>query len=621
VAVKEAVARLKTSALTIPLDSDEFLVETDASERAVGAVLSVKHDNCWSPVEFFSQKLSITQKRWPVREREAYAIVAALAKFDCYLRGRKFQVHTDHQSLQWMLKSQKGKIARWASLLAEYDMDIYYKKGKELAHVDFLSRSLDTEPDPMITDRMVYFTTTLDQLPKLQEIIQAQREIVKPVGKGFTGKDDVIYYHGKFWVPPSHRTIVIAAFHAMPPYLHPGSKKTHRALVRVFNWPGAYQDVVRYIQACLYCQRARSGKERLQGLLRTHPVPGPFETVYLDFWEGTYNAQRFVVLTVVDQLTKWAEAIPVKSKRAEVIAPLFLMSWVYRFGVPKHIISDHGRTFVSQVATHLYTRLGTTRLTSTPYHPEGHGVVESFHWAINKYFRYIDHATLPFDEALAMALFAYRCTLHLTTGNSPAYLLYGFDPRLPRDVDWRIEPQVEQRERFKFLSTLRLDVQLRAHHTRFTANEHRNQGRRDVRFEVGQLVLVEALPTEARAHWSSSYKMVPKWSLPARVERVLSQGKAAVVRDLLTSKCREVHLQHIRFILPPEIPLQRQEWSRALKAEAMTMFDPKVRQSKLQQFFEALDQPQLVKDSRKRPRLGSESEGAHEEIIELDSDT
>lgn len=152
-AVKEAINRLEKSVLEIPSESDEFMIETDASGKAIAAVIHIKQGDLWKPVQFYSKTLSKTQQNWPAREREAFAIVAALQKFDHYVRGRSFIVHSDHESLKWMLNCPTGKIARWAGLMAEYDMQINHKRGTELVHVDFLSRFLDDEADGTLTHR------------------------------------------------------------------------------------------------------------------------------------------------------------------------------------------------------------------------------------------------------------------------------------------------------------------------------------------------------------------------------------------------------------------------------------------------------------------------------------
>lgn len=226
-----------------------------------------------------------------------------------------------------MLECPKGKIARWASLLAEYDMTIYHKRGTELINVDFLSRFLDNEPEPFLTDRMTYFTAARP-IPSLSNIIATQQNHPIPSSRGFATKGNVIYYHGFKWIPPSLRTDVIAAYHSIAPFHHPGVKKTKKMLMRSFNWPNLHQDGVDYLTSCLYCQRARSGETRLQGLFRSHPIPTAFDTVYMDFWQCHYNSEDFTVLTLIDQCTKWAECYEkqINSSRHFCLTPLLDLS-------------------------------------------------------------------------------------------------------------------------------------------------------------------------------------------------------------------------------------------------------------------------------------------------------
>ncbi|EZG42706.1 putative Gag-pol polyprotein [Gregarina niphandrodes] len=136
-AVKEG---LKDAALCNDYASGELVIETDASDYAVAGILSCKKDGMETPVEYMSRTLSEVEVRWPTREKEAYAIVVALQKFDAYVRGRRTTVYTDHKSLEWMFQAKKGKIARWATLLQKYDLDIVHKNETQIAHVDALSR-------------------------------------------------------------------------------------------------------------------------------------------------------------------------------------------------------------------------------------------------------------------------------------------------------------------------------------------------------------------------------------------------------------------------------------------------------------------------------------------------
>jgi transposase InsO family protein len=590
-AVNKAVALLSKATLEIPSETDEFLIETDASGKAIGAVLHVKTKDQWKPVEFYSKTLSQTQQNWPAREREAFAIVAALQKFDHYVRGRSFVVHTDHESLKWMLDCPTGKIARWAGLLAEYDMSIYHKKGKELVHIDFLSRFIDNEPDGTLLDRMCYFTST-SPIPPLEEILAAQKNSPIPNSPGFIVKNDIIYYHGLIYVPLSFRHKVIAACHSIAPFHHPGIKKTKSTLMRTFNWPNLHRDISEYLQSCLYCRRCRSGKERLQGLLRSHPIPNAFDTVCMDFWQCHYGNKDYTVLTIIDQHTKWAECIVLSSKSSEAVASAFLQSWIYRFGVPSRLLSDKDPSFVSSFITTLTAKLGINRLISTVYHPEGNATIESFHRVLSTGLRHIDHNKIPFEEALNLVLFGYRSTPHSTTTHSPSFLTHGIDPRLASDNDWRCETTPINEERFKFLSLLRLDVQLQAQNLMNRQNARKNESRHPVVFEEGQLVLCRLIPLDQLRYKTAFFKAVPRWTLPYRVVRILPSKKTAIVQSLVTQSIREVHIQDVQFIQPPKDEAQRQEWFDLVEREIKTIHDPSTCRNIIESFFEAIDFPQ-----------------------------
>ena len=600
---------LSQAVLEIPIDGDEFLVETDASDTAIAGILSTLRNTEWQPVEFFSKVLSATQKNWPVREREAFAIVAALQKFDHYIRGRAATVHTDHESLKWMLVSPKGKIARWSSLLAEYALQIFYKRGKELQHVDFLTRSLDAEPDGTVLSRMCYFTARVDDLPSLEDILQAQRAELRQTTKGFIEKNQVTYYHGLIWVPHKFQTAVIAACHSLPPFHHPGIKKTKKIIMRTFNWPYLHAHVSKYLQSCLHCRRARSGQERLQSLQRAHPIPEAFDSVYLDFWEVNYAGKHYKVFTLIDAFTKWPEAVPILDATAVTIASTFLRSWAYRYGVPRRIVSDRDKSFVNQLVDSLISRLGITHITSTAYHPEGNAFIESFHQTLNTHFRFINQASMPFEEALDMSLCAYRATPHHSTGHSPSFLVFGQDPRLATDVDWRMEAVPIDQERLKFLSALRLDVQLQSQLQAISLNVKRNEDRQPVEFTEHQLVLCRHLPLDRLKYKTAFYKAIPRWTTPYRVLKVLPSRKTAVVKCLLTNSTRQVHIQDVRFIEQPDGEVQHKEWEKIISEEAVNIYQPGVAQEVIRRFFTRLAEPQLGEPASMAPLSSSRTAG------------
>ncbi|MCO5559584.1 hypothetical protein L7F22_013185 [Adiantum nelumboides] len=121
---KLKVALASAHILAIVDPTKPFVVETHASDRAIGAVLLQDGQ----PIAFESKKLDTTQQNYSVYERELYAIIHALKKWQHYLYGAQFEIVFEHESIKWFTKQTdlKGRKARWAKILQEYDARLRY---------------------------------------------------------------------------------------------------------------------------------------------------------------------------------------------------------------------------------------------------------------------------------------------------------------------------------------------------------------------------------------------------------------------------------------------------------------------------------------------------------------
>ena len=128
-----------------------MILYTDASDQCIdacltqpcperdGPILGVPEE---VPIYFLSHKLSPTQQRLPVIEKEAYAIVYALEKMNYYLSGATFVIKTDHKPFQYLFEAgwTNKKIQQWALKLSGYNCRIEYLAGRENTCADLLSR-------------------------------------------------------------------------------------------------------------------------------------------------------------------------------------------------------------------------------------------------------------------------------------------------------------------------------------------------------------------------------------------------------------------------------------------------------------------------------------------------
>ncbi len=137
------------SVLFLPTSSDVFVLQTDASGRGVGAVLSVCRDGEELPVGYFSRKLKPAERNYSATEVECLAVVQAIDYFAAHLIGRPFTVQTNHRALQYLHSSRhlNGRLTRWALKLQSYTFNIRYRPGKSNQNADGLSRQAWTEGD------------------------------------------------------------------------------------------------------------------------------------------------------------------------------------------------------------------------------------------------------------------------------------------------------------------------------------------------------------------------------------------------------------------------------------------------------------------------------------------
>jgi len=135
--------------------SKPLILTTDASNAALGAVLSQGPPGKDLPISFASRALSDTEKRYSTIEKEFLAIVWATKTFRSYLLGRHFTVYTDHKPLKGIanLKDQTSRLARFRHKLSEFDFAIEYKAGKINQNADALSRIPQKDACLVVTTR------------------------------------------------------------------------------------------------------------------------------------------------------------------------------------------------------------------------------------------------------------------------------------------------------------------------------------------------------------------------------------------------------------------------------------------------------------------------------------
>ena len=120
-----------------------FILQTDASDRGVGAVLSqLDEQGNDHPIAYFSRKLLPREEKFSTIEKECLAIKLGVQTFRVYLLGRVFKIQTNHRALEWLdrLKENNARLTRWSLSLQPYQFVVEYRPGKGNGNADALSR-------------------------------------------------------------------------------------------------------------------------------------------------------------------------------------------------------------------------------------------------------------------------------------------------------------------------------------------------------------------------------------------------------------------------------------------------------------------------------------------------
>ncbi|CAG2242289.1 unnamed protein product [Mytilus edulis] len=144
---QQSFEELKTTLISAPIlayptREDLFILDTDASNDGMGAVLSQLQDGVEKVICYFSKTFSRSERKYCVTRRELLAVVASIKHFHHYLYGKYFKVRSDHGALSWLFnfKNPEGQLARWFEVLASYDFKIEHRAGRSHNNADALSR-------------------------------------------------------------------------------------------------------------------------------------------------------------------------------------------------------------------------------------------------------------------------------------------------------------------------------------------------------------------------------------------------------------------------------------------------------------------------------------------------
>ncbi|KAL7870478.1 hypothetical protein SRHO_G00079750 [Serrasalmus rhombeus] len=428
-----------------------FILEVDASHSGLGAVLSQEQGGKVRPIAYASRGLRPTERNmsnYSSMKLEFLALKWAMTeKFREYLLGHHCVVYTDNNPLSHLSSAKLGALEqRWAAQLASFDFEIKYRAGRHNRNADALSRQHPSEPSGTADLAPGTAIPTLLRRALAAEPLVGVTQAAMIALPGHTlsevcvmqRTDPVIGEVLKYWdqkVRPNsiQRQPMSKSTLALLRQWDHLVQKDDVLYRRVFRPDGAEEGLQLVLPTCLknevlvqlHQDHGHQGVERTMELVRKRcywPVLEPSRS-------GCEN-----VLVLTDVFSKYTLAIPTRDQQAATVAQVLVNEWFYKFGVPARIHSDQGRCFEASLLRQLCNLYGIDRSRTTPYHPAGNGQCERFNRTLHNLLR-----TLPVSQkrdwpvCLPQVLFCYNTTPHQATGESPHFLMFGQEPRLPID--------------------------------------------------------------------------------------------------------------------------------------------------------------------------------------------
>jgi len=206
---------------------------------------------------------------------------------------------------------------------------------------------------------------------------------------------------------------------------HLGQAKTFDLLDRQYYWKDIRKQVDQYVRNCHSCQRSRTSRHAMFGVLRPLSLPEkPWEDISMDFVVGLLECEGFdAVWVVVDRLSKMRHFIPCHTMIDAVgLAKLFLGEVLRLPGLRRTIVWDWGHQFALTFWGQICSRLGVDRRISTAFHPQMDGQTKRINAAMEQYLRiFFNHQQDDWVQWLPLAEFAANSGISEAAKCSPVF--------------------------------------------------------------------------------------------------------------------------------------------------------------------------------------------------------
>ena len=299
--------------LVQPDDSQDYTINTDASAKAIGAVLMQKDkEGRTNIVSTAASALTPAEWKYTTCEQELLAIVYALRKFRVYIYCHKIKLNTDHKALTFLKKCvvPSTGVARWMLEIEQWDLEIQHMKGIDNTLADILSRNpphhhssdtmdlrrrgqimvqtIDLNIDNSVKKELRDLAILQDSDPRLKAI-KGRLTIDSTAGTKYVVNNGLLYCkvdkEGRDWkamLPECLEQKVIKFVHTSLGHL--GSEKCYAEIKGTFYFRNLGRKLREFIAGCDLCQRSKHMNRAYDVTERHHVPKRPGELCAVDLY-------------------------------------------------------------------------------------------------------------------------------------------------------------------------------------------------------------------------------------------------------------------------------------------------------------------------------------------------
>ena len=210
---------------------------------------------------------------------------------------------------------------------------------------------------------------------------------------------------------------------------HNGSATKYMIIRRNYYWKGLKPDVIRYVKRCTICRKFNSASPKYnKGTFQAPQAPMDFMSMDSigEFHPPSSQGNKYA-LTVICMLSGWTWCIPIP-----VVVKAYLKHVHHVFGPSHKILSDNGTEFINKLFETVAKEIGVEhKIYSPPYRPQSNGRIEGFHSFLKTCLAKHVSPNIEWDEVCTLATAAYNFLPKEHSRESPSFIMFGRDPRLP----------------------------------------------------------------------------------------------------------------------------------------------------------------------------------------------